>query len=173
MPLNEWASVLELSCMWQMAKVRNLAIKTILGHGGSADDQKALLRLSTKLGITEIRDSAIQTLFGALQPIELVQFGIECQIYAWLFEGYKELVEGGISTDQEERLGWKTTSKLFRIREQYLQMMKLDQEMQRYSYRTNAYHNSIATSQNASDIATSLIRQVFAEELKDAVWDGR
>lgn len=169
MPLNEWASVLELSCMWQMAKVRNLAIKTILGHGGSADDQKALLRLSTKLGITEIRDSAIQTLFGALQPIERVQFGIECQIYAWLFEGYKQLVEGGISTDQEERLGWKTTSKLFRIREQYLQRMKLDQEMQRlYSYRTN-----ISTSQNASDIAASLIRQVFAEELKDAVWDGR
>jgi hypothetical protein len=160
MPWNEWASVLELSCMWQMAKVRNLAIKAILEHRGSADDQKALLRLSTKLGITEIRDSAIQALSGALQPIERVQFGIECQVKEWLFEGYKQLVEGGISIDQEGRLGWKTTSKLFRIREQYLQAMKS------YSYNANGI-------MRASSIAVHQIQQVFAEELKDAVWVGK
>jgi len=149
---NDWASVLELSYMWQMAKVQEMAVKKILEYRVSTDNQRVLLRLSTKLGITEIRNRAIRTLSGTLLPVEQVEFGIECQVDSWLLKGYKQLVEqvGGISVEDERRLGWKRTSKLLRIRDQYLQTN---------SNPFGGHYNS-----------TNLIMEAFAEELKDAVW---
>jgi len=155
---NEWASALELSCMWHMAKVRERAVKEILRlqDGIPTDDQMSLLRLSTKLGIREIRDATIQALSGALQPVERIHLGIESQVDSWLIEGYRQLVQaqGGISVEHEERLGWKTTSKLFRIRDEYLHMLQ-----DRYS--------------NNSGFVTDKIKELFAEELQDAVWVER
>jgi hypothetical protein len=135
--------------MWNMVKVRDLAIDSILKCRVGVNDQKVLLRLSTKLRITKIRNLAIQTLFESLRPIELVQFGIDCYVRAWLLEGYKQLVEmpGGISAEDETQLGWQTTSKLFRIREDYLTQ--------------ESYHST-----------RTVLNRIFAQELQDAEWAG-
>jgi hypothetical protein len=73
---NDWASVLKLLCMLQMANIWERAVNEITKSRLSANDQKDLLMLSTKLGITEIRDRAIQAFSGAIQPVKWVQLGI-------------------------------------------------------------------------------------------------
>lgn len=158
---EEWISVLELSCMWQMDKVQEMAVQRIIkfqDSSESSDGQMELLRLSTKLGIKEIRDAVVQTLSGALQPAELVRRGIEWRVDSWLLQGYKQLVEApaGILAEDEKRLGWKTTSKLFRIRDEYLHQLQ-------YAY--------VGTTPR--DFVMWKIREVFAEELKDAAWDDK
>jgi len=80
---------------------------------------------------------------------------------SWLLQGYKQLVEAssGISVETEEQLGWTRTSKLFRIRDEYLQG--------RYPY------NKTLAGQRwnrDSNLTNRLIKDVFAEELKDAGW---
>jgi hypothetical protein len=157
-PCNVWASALELSCMWQMDKVRDMSVKEILQLQDrlNTKDQTDLLRLSTKLGVTEIRAGSIQLLSVALQPVEQVQLGIELQVYSWLLEGCTQLVrlQGGISLEHEKALGRKTTSKLFRIRDAYLRDRRKSKSM-------------------AASFARSNVKELFAEELKDAGWDGK
>jgi hypothetical protein len=120
---SDWASVLELSCMWQMPMIQAEAIRNILGFDVNSAEWKSLLKLSTKLEVTEIRDRAIENLSGVLQPVEMIEVGIDCAVRSLLFAGYKRLVEGqgGISEEDEKRLGHKTTSRLFRMRDQFLQ----------------------------------------------------
>ena len=76
---DEWASVLELSCMWQMSKVREMAVQEILRLHKQAgtECQKVLLKLSNRLGIREIRDAVIRALSRALGPVEQIQLGTE------------------------------------------------------------------------------------------------
>jgi hypothetical protein len=149
---SDWASALELSSMWQMVGVREMAVKEILHMQNrvSADGQKDLLRLSTKLGIREIRDAAISALFGSLMPVEQIQLGIEFQVDSLLLEGYTQMVQarGGILMEHEKLLGRKATGKLFRIRDEYL-------VQNRYTARA---------------FAVDKIKQVFSDELRDAVW---
>ena len=159
---DDWASVLELSCMWQMTKVREMAVQEILQLHKQAgtECQKVLLRLSNKLGIREMRDAVIQALSGALGPVEQIQLGTEYRVDSWLLEGYKQLVlmKDGISVEDEERLGWKTTSKLFRVRDAYLLQMQY----------LCGYHGF----SQFDYIVTPLIQEFFAEELEAAGWDG-
>jgi hypothetical protein len=156
-----WASALELSCMWQMDKVREMSVKEIsqLQDRLNTKDQTDLLRLSTKLGVTEIRAGSIQLLSDTLQPVEQIQLGIELQVHSWLLEGCAQLVRarGGISLEHEKVLGRKTTSKLFRIRDEYLRKIR----------------DRRKSKSMASAFARSSIKEVFAEELKDAGWDGK
>ena len=159
---DEWASVLELSCMWEMSKVREMAVKEILRLHNQAgtDCQKVLLKLSNRLGIKEIRDAVIQALYGngALGPVEQIQLGTEYQVDSWLLEGYTKLVlmKEGITAEHEEHLGWKTTSKLFRVRDAYLLQMQ---------YPVGGFTHF-------DFIVTPLVREIFAEELKAAGWGG-
>jgi hypothetical protein len=152
---SDWASVLELSWMWQMPKIQVEAIKNILGFGVNGAEWKSLLKLSTRLEITEIRNRAIKNLADVLQPVELIEVGIDCGVRSLLFAGYKRLVEveGGISEEDEKRLGYKTTSALFRIRDQFLQ------------YK---YHLIPWIGNNNINRVTEDIERVFAEELKEA-----
>jgi len=152
----EWVSVLDLSCMWQMAEVRQRATKDILKllDQVGQKDLIYLLTLSDKLGISEIRDRFIECLSKSLEPVKLIQLGIELPMYSLLVNGYARLVmqEDGISTEHEELLGMKTTSKLFRIRDKYLQ------ERGRY------YFNRGSVSVIAE------VELLFAEELKETLW---
>ena len=157
----EWASVLKLSCMWQMTKVHEMAVQKILELQNEADTecQEDLLRLSNKLGVTKIRDRAIEILSGAYaKPIEWIQHGMEFQVDSWLLDGYKQLVQAqaGISVEDEELLGQKTTSKLFRIRDAYL----------RYGKYYNRYNFTLFED------TTDQIKKAFSEELEAAVWVG-
>ena len=61
--------MLELSSMWQMDNIRETALKKILEFDDmhwpiTDEDQKNLLRVSTKLGLTGICDIAIKHLSG-------------------------------------------------------------------------------------------------------------
>jgi hypothetical protein len=115
------------------------------------------LRLANKLGIVEIRNTAIQSLSGALRPVESIQLGNELQADSLVLYGYQRLIqmEGGISEEHEERLGRETTSKLFRIRDAYLQGL----EDGGYSFIL-------------INLAMDKIKEEFAEELEAAVWIG-
>jgi hypothetical protein len=148
---QEWASVLELSCMWQMAKVRKRAFQEILTLLYQVDQKDLiyLLTLSDKLGIPKIRDIFIRRLSENLEPVKLVQLGIELRVYSLLLNGYAGLVvqTDGISTEDEALLGMKVTSKLFRIRDKYLQ--------QYGDKRT----------------VMSEVNRLFAEELKETMVD--
>jgi hypothetical protein len=103
MLFNDWVVVLELLCMWQMITVWEMTVKKILGYQVGADCQLDLLKLSSRLGITEICDAAIWALSGTLWPIEMVELGTDWQVDSWLLQGYKQLVEvpGGISEEDE------------------------------------------------------------------------
>jgi hypothetical protein len=152
---HEWVSVLELSCMWQMAKVRWRAVKEILKlcYQVGQKDLIYLLTLSDKLGISKIRDNFIRCL-NDLAPVELIQLGIKLPVYSFLLNGYAGLVMqiGGISTEHEELLGTKTTSKLLRIRDKYLQNEQSDF---RYSRKYTI---------------VSEVKQSFSEELEETIW---
>jgi hypothetical protein len=153
----ECASALKLSCMWQMTKVQEMAVQTILELQNQADTecQKSLLRLSNKLRITKIRDRAIEILSeAAVEPVEWIQRGMKFQVDSWLLGGYQQLIQAsdGISVEHEELLGQKTTSKLFRIRDAYLQ------------------HNPLFSA--PINAVTAQIKEAFSEELEAAIWVG-
>ena len=139
-----------------MAKIQETAVKQILELQDLVwvNVQEDLLRLANKLGIVEIRNKAIEKLTSLLPVESLIQLGNELQAGSLVIYGYKRLVEmkGGISEEHEERLGQKTTSKLFRIREAYLQELR----GKGYSFR----------------LTENKIKEEFAEELEAIVWVG-
>ena len=148
---HEWVSALELSYMWQMTEVRERVIEEISNLFPRVGNQDLihLLKVSDKLGISEIRDRLIDRLSKSLEPIELIKLGTEFPINSLLVHGYASLAmqKGGISAKHEELLGMKTTSKLFRIRDGYLQKW------------LNAYTNK--------DDVMREVEQLFAEEFSD------
>ena len=152
---QEWASVLELSCMWQMAKVCKRAVQEILKllYQVGQKDLIYLLTLSDKLEIPKTRNIFIRHLSKDLEPVKLIQLGIELRVHSLLLNGYTGLVVqiGGISTEHEELLGMKKTSKLFRIRDKYLQ------NQQHCGFE---YERSVLMSE---------VEQLFAEELKETI----
>jgi hypothetical protein len=148
---KEWASVLELSCMWQMDHIRDMATKRILEQQADVDEWSCLLKLATRQDIRELRDPAIQNLSETLAPIDKILLGMECQVHTWLIDGYSSLAQksGGITLEDEKLLGQKTTSRLFRIREiVFLPVV-------------------------AEGFMMSEVKRLFTEELKHAGWDGR
>jgi hypothetical protein len=142
-----------------MAKIQKTAVEQILKlqHLVRVNVQQDLLRLANKLGIIEIRNTAIRWLSGAFLPVESIQLGNELQADSLVLWGYQQLIqmEGGISEEHEERLGRKTTSKLFRIRDAYLQGLE------------DGDFNFILIN-----LATDKIKEEFAEELEAVVWVG-
>jgi hypothetical protein len=151
--------------MWQMTEVREKAVQEILQLHKQAgtECQKVMLKLSNKLRIREIRDAVIQALSGALGPVERIQLGTEFRVDSWLLEGYKQLVvmKDGISAEVEEGLGWKTTSKLFRMRDVYL--------LQTQHWRGYYSYPQVGM---LDYIVMPLVRETFAEELEAAEWSG-
>jgi len=139
-----------------MNELREVAVQKILDCRDTGFDSITLLRLSTELRVTRIRDAAIQALRSKLQPPEQIQLGIELQVQSWLIAGCTALVQvggfTGISMEDEKVLGRETTSKLFRIRDGYLKLLrKIDRR-------------------SAEAFVSRQIGEVFAEEIKNAVW---
>jgi len=156
-----WASALELSCMWQMDKVREMSVKEIsqLQDRLNTKDQTDLLRLSTKLGVPKFvsdLSSFSPTLFSLSNRSSLVS---NCRYIHGCLRVARSWVRarGGISLEHEKVLGRKTTSKLFRIRDEYLRKYE------------------IGVSPNPWPVLSPGVasRRVFTEELKDAGWDGK
>ena len=101
-----------------MVTVRKRVIEEIskLFHQVGHQDLIYLLKVSDKLGISEMRDRVIECLSESLEPIKLIKLGIEFPIYSLLVNGYAKLTmqKGDITIEHEELLRMKTTSKLFR-----------------------------------------------------------
>lgn len=154
--LQECVSALELTCMWQMAQVRKNVVKEIFPLLCEVCTMELvhLLTQCDKLEIPKIRDQIVQFLSNHLQPIELIKIAMELPVYSLFVHGYARLVlqDGGISTEEEELLGWKTTSTLFRIRDEHLRDNRLFSHVSR------------------SDVVMGEIETKFAEELRDAIW---
>ena len=135
--------------MWQMENVLQNSVQKILQDTTiPAHKYEHLLSLSTRLGIVEIRDRAIYMLSHNISALKRIQLGAKYKVDGWLLAGYRELilVPGGISSEVEVHLGQETTSKLLRIREEYLKFASFD--------------------------VTDKIKKIFAQELLDAVWSG-
>jgi hypothetical protein len=70
----------------------------------------------------DVRNGAITQLskeIMQLSSLDKIECGRSYDVPEWLSEGYVELVrrQDGITDEEAERLGWKTTAKLFRVRE--------------------------------------------------------
>jgi hypothetical protein len=73
----------------------------------------------------DIRGRAIQELSEmgiAMAAIEKIECARRFDVKGWLLGGYIELLKRAetITDDEAERLGWKTATKLVRLREQFL-----------------------------------------------------
>jgi len=152
MTWKEWFSVLKLSMLWQMDQVKDLAIERITSLPLNIDDWKAVLILSTHSVVNNtIRNAAIQQLIARfpLTPIDRILLARKCHVADWLLSGYNELVqrEATISVEEEEQLGLKTTTKLFRVREHHKR-------------HRNTYNYSL----------DDCIRKDFDSELKAAIY---
>lgn len=123
---------------------------------GFSRDLKATLSSRTKgpdISVDTVRQAGDSE---NLEPVKLIQLGIELRVYSLLLNGYAGLVvqTDGISTEDEVLLGMKVTSKLFRIRDKYLQQYQ-DCESGYGDKRT----------------VMSEVNRLFAEELKETMVD--
>jgi len=91
---QEWISVLKLSTMWEFIDIREVAMK----------------QLST--------DRMEMTTFVK------IECGRTYEVKKWLLDGYVELVKRGkaITDEEAQLLGWSTTARLLRLREQFLRL---------------------------------------------------
>jgi len=72
----------------------------------------------------DIRERAIQELSKekSMGPIEKIEYGKSYEVKEWVLEGYVGLLKRAetVTSEEAERLGWKTAVKLILLREQYL-----------------------------------------------------
>jgi hypothetical protein len=119
MSWTEWTSVLKLSQMWEMKPIYDLALRKIPPRIHMSDEWIAALKMSTQLRIRDLREIAIGKLTGQLtSSLQKIEFGAEYKISSCLLEGYTEFATRNkvISAEDEEQLGWRRTSGLFRVR---------------------------------------------------------
>ena len=121
----QWVSVLKLSKMWSMTLIQDLALKKISVRipDSASNEWIAALGTATQLRMQELRNVAIGKLEGKLSPIKKIKLAIRFSIQDWLIQGYKEVVmrADGISAEEENQLGVRRTSNLFRLRHHQLE----------------------------------------------------
>jgi hypothetical protein len=119
MSWQQWFSVLKLSLMWEMSEIQQVAMGKVLSLPVSKKEWVDVLKLSTLSHVLEIRTKAIERLSSGLQPVERVLLARECLVSQWLTQGYREIVTEleTISEADADKLGCKTTVKLFLLRE--------------------------------------------------------
>jgi hypothetical protein len=123
MSWRDWASIYLLSNMWGMEKMRDKALQNISTLPADADEWVAVLRLSTAWRLSNIRQKAIQSLNGYnIDDKVMVEVAKDCKVSDLLLRGYRGFVrrKEEISVEEAEWLGWETTLRLLRIRDQYL-----------------------------------------------------
>jgi hypothetical protein len=110
--------------MWEMKPIYDLALRKILTQIHKSDEWIAALKMSTQLKIRDLREIAIGKLTDQLtSPLQKIELGTEYKISSYLLEGYTEFVtrKDVISAEEEEQLGWRRTSSLFRARHRRLE----------------------------------------------------
>jgi len=124
--LAEWTSVLKLSAMWQMDRLRKIVMEKMskLRVIVTAEQWIAVLDMSVLLQLSEARTLAIERLssYSNTVGVDKILLARRYKVEKWFREGCRELVtrDKCFSDEEEDRLGWKTVSKLYRARDQYL-----------------------------------------------------
>jgi hypothetical protein len=155
--LAEWTSVLKLSTMWRIDKLRALAVKTMSNLSASEEEWITLLKVSSEHQFVDVRELAIQTLTAlhTMSPLKKILVAKECMIPDWLLDGLVEFLvrKPTISVEEEDQLGLKTTTKLFRLREM--------------SGQCKRCHSYCFKCRNTARSYTEDIRTVFQTELEE------
>jgi hypothetical protein len=112
---KDWASVLKVSTQLQLDSIRDVSVRRLTSSPTSVEDWVGVLRMATEWEVWEVRETAIRRLGSARAAISLldkIDLALECKVEEWLLKGYQQLVERNevISSEEEGRLGWKTTS---------------------------------------------------------------
>jgi len=148
-------------------------------------DWISALKLSTLWEFTDIRERAIQELSKEemkMGTIEKIECGKSYQVEEMLLRGYAELLKRAetITTEEAERLGWKTAAKLLLLREEYLSTMTSQYTSQKCNYcgqqcmgnlykscalARNRYTACDQVSDRDQHDFTDAIREVFGAEL--------
>jgi hypothetical protein len=118
--LTEWTSVLKLSAIWQMDRVREIAVERMTRITAGLTEWMAVLDLSIAHQLLEVRELAMRRLSTCAETgVSRILLARKYQVDAWMREGCQQLVERRecFSDEEEEELGWKTVSKLYRIRD--------------------------------------------------------
>jgi len=152
--LTEWTSVLELSAMWQMDRLRQIAVNRMSKLGATAGEWTAVLDMPVRQQLLDARTLAIQQLsyYSNIAGVDKILLARKYKVEQWFREGCQELVQRRecFSDEDKERLGWKTVIKLYRVRDVM-------------------YHGY---SGSYTDPAAG-IGEEFEAELKDMGWCGR
>jgi hypothetical protein len=149
--LAEWTSVLKLSAMWQMDRLRKIVVEKMskLTVTVTAEEWVAVLDMSVLHQLSDARALAIERLSrpGNIAGVDKILLARKHKIESWLWDGYQEVVirDQCFSDEEEDRLGWKTVSKLYRVRDRYF----------RYSEDIRAH-----------------IGKAFEAELREMGWSG-
>jgi hypothetical protein len=152
--------------MWEMDKLRKLAIERISNLPITMEEWIAVLKISTSWDVSEIRETAIQRLSTfKFDPVDKVLLATEYKVSQWLLEGYTELVmrPATLSDQDEKRLGFKAASKLYRIREK-----RLRDHIDNY---VSSYHS--LNPPGSENSVMLIIRKDFKKELAKASTDGQ
>jgi len=155
--LAEWTSVLKLSAMWQMDRLRQIVVDRMSALGATAEEWTAVLDMSVRQQLLDARTLAIQQLsyYSNIAGVDKILLARKYKVEQWFREGCQELVNRRecFSDEDEDRLGWKTVIKLYRVRDA------------RYSRSHYGYPESGSYEDP--------IGEEFEAELKDIGWSGQ
>ena len=109
--------------MWQMDNLTDMVVQKLSDLKGRRQVWIDLLELASVHQFPGARALAIQKISFTFngRGTDKVTLGRQYGVKEWLKEGLRELIQRkdayGFTDEDEEALGWKTVSKLYRIRE--------------------------------------------------------
>ena len=113
--------VLKLSAMWQMDNLTSSVIEEMTDLQARRESWIDLLELANVHQLPDARKLAVEKITKTFngRGTDKVVLGRQCRMKKWLEEGLRELVDrkDGFTDEDDETLGWKTVSKVYRIRE--------------------------------------------------------
>lgn len=170
---RDWASVLKLSTELKLKSVREISIQNFAYLEMDARDWIDVLRVGTQWGLLELHQIAMTHLKSGVEVVEKIHLAIELKITKWLPEGYRELVtrDKEISLDEEERLGWETTSKLFRLRHLLLQRhIKEPGVDEAIRQKFSTQFETIASPSQSQPNSTQAVTKAYLINEETATW---
>ena len=124
--VSQWASVLNLSASWCMGRVTAIALREMYEIGTSnCKEWEAVLEVSNKHKpvLLDAWILAIQKISTIIRPsaLEGIRLGRQYRVTSFFQDGLQKLVQRNqyFTDEEEDGLGRRTTSKLYRIREEY------------------------------------------------------
>ncbi|KAJ6581980.1 hypothetical protein B0H19DRAFT_929537, partial [Mycena capillaripes] len=134
----------------------------------SKDCWISVLKLSTMWRLLEIRARAVQCLGPMVSnTAEGIVLGRKYHVSSWLRAGYQALALGGMTLHDVEMIGWETSTKIYRIREEcVLEYLRVNYGDYYNGYGQN-HANYFATAANEE-----VLQKSFAEEWQQADSDS-